>query len=210
MACFWDWLPTWSYPVHAGLNTARGAHRGTSRISPAAVLLFSHIGSLKNANVTAVTALPNSWAYSYTVYRCRCSAVGSPLRRDGTGFGPAPQPMSRTRHPESRSQSSVDFVGTPKAQQRAGFPRNYLYAFIGYSLLVTLVAVFMLYGEYQEQLGYWHEKLTRVADVNRRLLESWVKERSEDAGLLASFPCTTIAGLSEPGPTPAHQWLWQK
>jgi len=61
--------------------------------------------------------------------------------------------MSRTRHPESRSQSSVDFVGTPKAQQRTGFPRNYLYAVIGYSLLVTLVAVFMLYGEYQEQLG---------------------------------------------------------
>ena len=118
--------------------------------------------------------------------------------------------MSRTSHPESRPQPSVDFVAGTNAQQAAGFPRRYLYAVIGCSLLVTLFAVFILYREYQEQLGYWHEKLTRVADVNQRLLENWVRERSDDAGLLASSPCTALAALSGTAPTPAHPRLREK
>lgn len=118
--------------------------------------------------------------------------------------------MSRTSHPESRPQPPVDFVAAPNAQQTADCPRRFLYAVIGGSLLVTLFAIFIIYGEYQEQLGYWHEKLTRVADVNQRLLENWVRERSEDAGVLASFPCTTPAALSGPAPTPAHPRLWHR
>lgn len=118
--------------------------------------------------------------------------------------------MSRTSHPESRPQPPVDFVAAPNAQQTADCPRRFLYAVIGGSLLVTLFAIFIIYGEYQEQLGYWHEKLTRVADVNQRLLENWVRERSDDAGVLASFPCTTPAALSGPAPTPAHPRLWHK
>lgn len=118
--------------------------------------------------------------------------------------------MSRKRHPESRPQSSVDYVRAPKAQHTARFPHRYLYSVITCSLLVTLVAVFILYGEYREQRTYWHEKLTRVADVNQRLLQNWVKERNEDAELLASFPCTAIGAVSGLAPQPAHPRLWQK
>jgi len=58
---------------------------------------------------------------------------------------------------------------------------------------VVLVTALTLRHEYRRQITYWQERLSRVADANQRLLENWVKEREQDARLMASLACAERA-----------------
>ncbi|MGE5206930.1 MAG: PAS domain S-box protein [Chlamydiota bacterium] len=91
----------------------------------------------------------------------------------------------------------------------SGLPRRLVWATIACSVLIATLAGVILYGEYQEQLQYWRERLIRIADVNQLLLQNWSRERREDAQLLASFRSTEMAVLSSPDPEPGRP-SWQQ
>jgi len=117
--------------------------------------------------------------------------------------------MSRTVHTDSCVNALLASVHTLRTK---GFPITYFRVVVGCSLVVALLAAFILYRDYQQQLRYWQEKLTRVADANQHLLHHWLKERNEDAQLLASLPCTAIAVQRPPlgesaQPYPCRQHL---
>lgn len=117
--------------------------------------------------------------------------------------------MSPMSKPGSRPKSGTDLPRGSGTQPAARWTRRYLYAALGCSLLVSLAAASVLYREYREQLRYWHQKLTRVADINQRLLQDWVKARNEDARRLASSPGAAIVAQSGPLPEAARPRPWQ-
>jgi PAS domain S-box-containing protein len=84
--------------------------------------------------------------------------------------------------PEGSSDNSRE-----EQESTARLPRRYVQVLVACAVLAVLVAALILHSEYREQMTYWQEKLTRIADVNQQLLESWLKERDGDAQELASF-----------------------
>jgi PAS domain S-box-containing protein len=97
-----------------------------------------------------------------------------------------PQPMSRTA--PTRAQVSVPSSGT--LRKIRSFPHSLVQLVIVCCLLVAFAVVFVLRGEYRQQLQIWQEKLDRIADANQHLLENWIRERENATQLLASFPCS--------------------
>ncbi|HEX8818192.1 MAG TPA: PAS domain S-box protein [Terriglobales bacterium] len=67
------------------------------------------------------------------------------------------------------------------------FRKRFLRAIALWTLLAALVDGYLLRVEYREQLEYWQDRLTRVASINERLLESWLGERRGDSREIASF-----------------------
>ena len=57
--------------------------------------------------------------------------------------------------------------------------RRYLYAATGCVVLVISITTLVLRHEYQQQLAYWHERLTRTVDAKQQVLEHWVTERDQ-------------------------------
>jgi hypothetical protein len=113
-------------------------------------------------------------------------------------IGLAPKPMSRLAQ-NSRTHPPDTFSGARTVPPTTSGPRQrYLYVVIGFIAVVVVVTTSTIRNEYRKQLTYWQEKLTRIADANQRGLEYWVKERAQDAELMASFRCTQMAALSQP------------
>lgn len=101
-------------------------------------------------------------------------------------------------------------IDAPTGQHRPELPRRYLAIIISCAVLVALLAAGILNLAYRQQLEYWREKLTRVADVDQQVLERWVAEREQDARLLASFPSSQIAVLDRPVRRPGRASAWQR
>jgi PAS domain S-box-containing protein len=74
--------------------------------------------------------------------------------------------------------------------------RRYLYAAIGCVVLVISITTLVLRHEYQQQLAYWHERLTRTVDAKQQVLEHWVTERDQDTQLLARM--AAVSHLAQP------------
>jgi PAS domain S-box-containing protein len=89
---------------------------------------------------------------------------------------------------------------------RRKFPKRHITLILVWALLATTVTAYLLHDEKREQLGYWRERLTRVSDMNRRLLDEWLTERRGDARELASFMSVRIAVSQEADNTTEHNW----
>src|SRR5690242_6314866 len=100
--------------------------------------------------------------------------------------------MSRQPQNDRRSTPQIS-GGNHKLSSIVGSRLRYLYLVGGIIIAVVLVTALTLRHEYRRQITYWQERLSRVADANQRLLENWVKEREQDARLMASLACAERA-----------------
>src|SRR5690348_6260303 len=125
-------------------------------------------------------------------------------------FGPAPQPMSRKSQTAAHAGPADVSGGIPNSLPTSNSHRRYLFGVVGIIAAVVVVTTLTLRHEHQKQLVYWQERLSRIAEANQRLLNSWVRERSDDARLLAGFPFVGIALRSGTGGHPLRPPLWQQ
>lgn len=73
-----------------------------------------------------------------------------------------------------------------RVRQAARLPRRYALTLLACFVLSGLIAGLVLRSSYRAGLSQWEERLTRIADVNQRLLQTWLAERRWDAQETAS------------------------
>jgi hypothetical protein len=114
--------------------------------------------------------------------------------------------MSRTTKTDSRTDLPDASGRIPNSLRTPDPSRRYSYGVIAIVAAVVVITTLTLRHEYRKQLVYWQERLTRIADANQHLLKNWVRERRDDAQLVAAFQCDEIAARSGPG---SHPLLWR-
>jgi len=118
--------------------------------------------------------------------------------------------MSRRAKTDARTDLPDTSGRIPKFSPPSDPSRRYSYGVAVCIATVVVVTSLTLRHEYGKQLVYWQERLTRIAEANQRLLNNWVRERSDDARLLAGFPFVGIAVRSGTGGHPIRPPLWQQ